>query len=70
MNIKTIRESCRGVREGKQMKVRIKNPILQLFCKHEPREFERPIDKKTNPYGFVPLCEDTIWVCTKCGKKL
>ena len=52
------------------MEVRIKNPIVQLFCKHELREFERPIDRKTNPLGFVALCKDTIWVCTKCGKQL
>ena len=52
------------------MEVRIKHPISQLFCKHEMREFEKPINRKTNPLGFVSLNEVTIFVCVKCGKGL
>lgn len=51
------------------MNIKIKNPITQLFCKHELREFEKPIDRKTNPLRFVSLNRDTIWVCIKCGKQ-
>lgn len=53
------------------MIVKIKNPIAQLLCWHNYQHFETPIDKKTNPMGFVSLNEDPgIWVCVKCGKKL
>ena len=51
------------------MIIKIKHPIFQLFCKHDFRRFETPIDRKTNPYGFVALNDDGIFVCIKCGKR-
>lgn len=52
------------------MQIKTKSKIKQLICKHEYREFEKPIDRKTNPYGFVALNgPETISVCIKCGKK-
>jgi hypothetical protein len=52
------------------MLIKIKNPIAQLICKHDFQKFEKPIDRKSNPYGFRALNDDGIWVCVKCGKKL
>lgn len=51
------------------MKIKVKNPIAQHFCKHDYHHFETPIDPKTNPYGFVALNDNGIWVCVKCGKE-
>jgi peptide methionine sulfoxide reductase MsrB len=54
------------------MKINNKNFIGKMFCKHDYRNFETPINRKTNPHGFVSLNDDDdgIWVCIKCGKKL
>jgi hypothetical protein len=52
------------------MKIKIKNRIAQMFCKHDFQNFETPIDSKANPFGFVALNDNGIWVCVKCGKKL
>lgn len=49
--------------------IKIKHPLLQIFCRHKYGLFEKPIDWKTNPYGFRSLNEETIQVCTKCGKR-
>lgn len=47
-----------------------KSKFKRLFCSHEYREFEKPIDRKSNPYGFVSLNgPETIWVCVKCGRR-
>lgn len=48
----------------------VKHPLAQMFCKHEYLLFKKPIDRKTNPYGFVALndIELTMRVCVKCGK--
>ena len=52
------------------MKIKIKNPMAQLLCRHEYKHFETPIDRKTNPFGFVSLNNDPgILVCVKCGKR-
>lgn len=59
-------------KEGRteKLNIKIKNPIAQLFCKHDYQNFETPIDRNKNPYGFVSLNDDYgIWVCIKCGKK-
>lgn len=52
------------------MKIKIKNIISQLFCFHSYKTFLKPIDRETNPYGFMPLSDEneTIDVCVKCGK--
>ena len=51
------------------MNIKIKSKFMQLFCKHDYQCFEKPIDKKTNPYGFVSLNGNgTIYVCVKCGR--
>ena len=54
------------------MKINNKNLIGKMFCKHDYKNFETPINRKTNPHGFVSLNDDDdgIWVCIKCGKKL
>lgn len=52
------------------MLIKTRNRISQLFCKHNYQKFEKPINRKTNPYGFVALNDDGIFVCTKCGKGL
>ena len=49
--------------------IKIRHPIFQPFCKHDFQRFETPIDRKTNPYGFVALNDDGIFVCIKCGKR-
>ena len=56
--------------ESTDRTVRIKHPLFRIFCKHEYRLFKKPIDRNTNPYGFVALhdIEPTIRVCVKCGK--
>jgi hypothetical protein len=51
------------------MLIKIKNPISQLFCRHDYRSVEKPIDRKTNPYCFVSLNSGWINVCIKCGKQ-
>ena len=52
------------------MLIKIKNPIAKLFCKHDYKPFKKPIDRKTNPYGFVSLNDDgIIYACVKCGKE-
>ena len=52
--------------------IKIKHPLTQMFCKHKYEVFRKPIDRKTNPYGFMALndIEPTIRVCVKCGKKI
>ena len=74
-----VAEICLGVMRRREVAreermrnllVKIKPSILQLFCKHTYKRFKRPIDKKTNPYGFAALNDDGILVCTKCGKRL
>lgn len=52
------------------MLIKTKNRISQLFCKHTYQRFEKLINWKTNPHGFVALNDDGILVCTKCGKGL
>jgi hypothetical protein len=52
------------------MKIKIKGRIGQLFCKHTYQKFEKPINRKTNPYGFAALGDNGIFVCVKCGKGL
>ena len=51
------------------MNIKTKSRFMQLFCKHDAQYFEKPIDKKTNPYGFVSLNNTHIRVCVKCGKE-
>ena len=51
------------------MNIKIKSRFMQLFCKHDAQYFEKPIDIKTNPYGFVSLNNTHIRVCVKCGKE-
>lgn len=53
-----------------EMRVKIKGKLAQYFCKHDFHHFETPIDRKANPYGYVSLNDDGIWVCVKCGKGL
>lgn len=53
------------------MLIKVKHPIFQMFCKHDYQLFEKPVDKKNNPFGFVSLNDDEgILVCVKCGKGL
>ena len=51
--------------------INIKRPLAQLFCRHKYQRFRKPIDRETNPYGFVALndIEPIIRVCIKCGKR-
>ena len=52
------------------MNIKTKSRLMQLFCKHDYQCFEKPIDTKTNPYGFVSLEGNShIYVCVKCGKE-
>ena len=52
------------------MLIKKKNFIEKMFCKHDYKNFETPINRKTNPMGFVSLNDDDgIWVCIKCGKR-
>ena len=50
------------------MNVKPKSRFMQLFCKHDYQCFQKPIDKKTNPYGFVSLNNVHMYVCIKCGR--
>ena len=50
------------------MIIKIKSWFMQLFCKHDYQCFEKPIDIKTNPYGFVSLNNSHIHVCVNCGR--
>ena len=52
--------------------IKIKHSLTQMFCKHKYEVFRKPIDRKTNPYGFMALndIEPTIRICVKCGKKI
>jgi len=52
------------------MNIKIKNRFMQLLCKHDYQWFFEPIDRKTNPCGFVSLNgNNRIYVCVKCGRK-
>lgn len=58
------------MRRGESLDIKIKSRFRQLFCKHDAQYFEKPIDIKANPYGFVSLNGNShIRVCVKCGKE-
>jgi len=51
------------------MIIKTKSKFMQLFCKHDYQCFEKPLDIKANPHGFVSLNGNgNIDVCVKCGK--
>lgn len=59
----------RSEKGERRMIIPIKSKFKQMLCKHKYRAFEKPIDRKTNPYGFIPLNgPETVWVCVECGK--
>ena len=51
------------------MRIQNKGIISKLFCNHDYKNFETPINKIINPLGFVALNDNGIWVCVKCGKR-